>query len=99
MRSPVAPDGYTLRLGGIASHAIAPRSMQAALQRAHRFHLRVDHVAAAQHAGGHLDLPAKTVAELIELLKTNRASTRTPRPQRQTLHLSGELFKVMPRST
>jgi len=48
-----APDGYSLGLGGIASHAIAP-TLYAKLpfKPAHRFHVRIDHVAAAQHAGG-----------------------------------------------
>ena len=46
-------DGYTLGLGGIASHAIAP-TLYAKLpfKSADRLHLRVDDLAAAQHAGG-----------------------------------------------
>ncbi len=46
-------DGYVLGLGGIAAHAIAPHPLrQAALQPAHRLHLRDDDLVAAQSARG-----------------------------------------------
>ena len=47
------PDGYTLGLGGIAAHAICAHALrQAAVQSAHRLHLRLDDLVAAQPAGG-----------------------------------------------
>src|SRR5205814_9852993 len=65
-----APDGYTLGLGGIASHAIAP-TLYAKLP----FNPRTDFTFVStiwvlpNMLVVNLDLPAKSVPELIELLK------------------------------
>ena len=92
-----APDGYTLGLGGIASHAIAP-TLYAKLP----FNARTDFTFVStiytlpNMLVVNLDLPVKTVAELIELLKKNPGKySYASAGNGTTLHLSGELFKVM----
>ena len=90
-------DGYTLGLGGIASHAIAP-TLYAKLP----FNARTDFTFVStiyqlpNMLVVNLDLPVKTVAELIELLKKNTGKySYASAGNGTTLHLSGELFKVM----
>jgi len=90
-------DGYTLGLGGIASHAIAP-TLYAKLP----FNARTDFTFVStiyqlpNMLVVNLDLPVKTVAELIELLKKNPGKySYASAGNGTTLHLSGELFKVM----
>jgi hypothetical protein len=67
-----APDGYSLGLGGIASHAIAP-TLYAKLP----FNPRTDFTFVStmwqlpNMLVVNLELPAKSVPELIELLKKN----------------------------
>lgn len=92
-----APDGYTLGLGGIASHAIAP-SLYAKLP----FKVPDDFTFVStiwlipNMLVVNLDLPAKNVAELIELLRKNPGKySYASAGNGTTLHLSGELFKVM----
>ncbi|MBM3646682.1 MAG: tripartite tricarboxylate transporter substrate binding protein [Alphaproteobacteria bacterium] len=92
-----APDGYTLGLGGIASHAIAP-TLYAKLP----FNARTDFTFLTtlwqlpNMLVINLDVPAKTVAELIELLRKNPGKySYASAGNGTTLHLSGELFKVM----
>jgi tripartite-type tricarboxylate transporter receptor subunit TctC len=92
-----APDGYTLGLGGIASHAIAP-TLYAKLP----FKVPDDFTFVSMMwqlpnmLVVNLDLPAKTVAELIELLRKNPGKySYASAGNGTTLHLSGELFKVM----
>jgi tripartite-type tricarboxylate transporter receptor subunit TctC len=92
-----APDGYTLGLGGIASHAIAP-TLYAKLP----FNPRTDFTFVStmwqlpNMLVVNLDLPAKTVPELIELLKKNPGKySYGSAGSGTTLHLSGELFKIM----
>lgn len=91
------PDGYTLGLGGIASHAIAP-TLYAKLP----FKVPDDFTFVStiyqlpNMLVVNLDLPVKTVAELIELLKKNPGKySYASAGNGTTLHLSGELFKVM----
>lgn len=90
-------DGYTLGLGGIASHAIAP-TLYAKLP----FKVPDDFTFVSMMwqlpnmLVVNLDLPAKTVAELIELLRKNPGKySYASAGNGTTLHLSGELFKVM----
>ena len=90
-------DGYTLGLGGIASHAIAP-TLYAKLP----FKVPDDFTFVStmwqlpNMLVVNLDLPAKTVAELIELLRKNPGKySYASAGNGTTLHLSGELFKVM----
>ncbi len=92
-----APDGYTLGLGGIASHAISP-TLYAKLP----FNARTDFTFVStmwqlpNMLVVNLDLPARTVAELIELLKKNPGKySYASAGNGTTLHLSGELFKMM----
>jgi tripartite-type tricarboxylate transporter receptor subunit TctC len=92
-----APDGYTLGLGGIASHAIAP-TLYAKLP----FKVPDDFTFIStiwqlpNMLVVNLDVPAKNVAELIELLKKNPGKySYASAGNGTTLHLSGELFKVL----
>ena len=92
-----APDGYTIGMGGIASHAIAPT-----LYSSLNFDPEKDFTFITglwqlpNLLGVNLDLPARNVPELITLLKANpgrysfgSAGSGT------TLHLSGEMFKQL----
>jgi len=94
-----APDGYTIGMGGIASHAIAPT-----LYSSLNFDPEKDFTFISglwqlpNLLGVNLDLPARSVPELIALLKANpgrysfgSAGSGT------TLHLSGEMFKQLAR--
>lgn len=90
-------DGYTLGLGGIASHAIAP-TLYAKLP----FNARTDFTFVStiwqlpNMLVVNLDVPAKTVPELIELLKKNPGKySYASSGAGTTLHISGELFKTM----
>jgi tripartite-type tricarboxylate transporter receptor subunit TctC len=92
-----SPDGYTLGLGGIASHAIAP-TLYAKLP----FNPRADFTFVStiwqlpNMLVVNLNLPVKTVPELIELLKKNPGKySYGSAGSGTTLHLSGELFKIM----
>src|SRR4051794_15467505 len=90
-------DGYTLGLGGIASHAIAP-TLYARLP----FKVPDDFTFVStiwwlpNLLAVNLDVPAKTVPELIDLLKKNPGKySYGSAGSGTTLHLSGELFKIM----
>lgn len=92
-----AADGYTLGLGGIASHAIAP-TLYAKLP----FKVPDDFTFVStiwqlpNFLVTNLDLPAKNVPELIALLRANPGKySYASAGNGTTLHLSGELFKVM----
>jgi tripartite-type tricarboxylate transporter receptor subunit TctC len=92
-----APDGYTLGLGGISSHAISP-TLYARLP----FNPRTDFTFVStiwqlpNMLAVNLDLPARSVPELIELLKKNPGKySYGSAGAGTTLHLSGELFKIM----
>lgn len=91
------PDGYTLGLGGIASHAISP-SLYAKLP----FNAKTDFTFVStiwqlpNMLVVNLDLPVKNVAELIDLLHKNPGKySYGSAGSGTTLHLSGELFKIM----
>lgn len=92
-----APDGYTLGLGGIASHAIAP-TLYAKLP----FNPRTDFTFIStiwvlpNMLVVNLDVPVKDVPELIALLKKNPGKySYASAGSGTTLHLSGELFKIL----
>ena len=92
-----APDGFSLGLGGIASHAIAP-TLYAKLP----FNPRTDFTFVStmwqlpNMLVVNLELPANSVPELIELLKKNPGKySYGSAGSGTTLHLSGELFKLM----
>jgi tripartite-type tricarboxylate transporter receptor subunit TctC len=91
------PDGYTLGLGGIATHAIAP-TLYAKLP----FNARTDFTfvttmwSLPNMLVVNLEVPAKSVPELIALLKKNPGKySFASAGAGTTLHLSGELFKIM----
>jgi tripartite-type tricarboxylate transporter receptor subunit TctC len=92
-----SPDGYTLGLGGISSHAISP-TLYARLP----FNARTDFTFVStvwslpNMLAVNLDLPAHSVPELIALLKKNpNKYSYASAGNGTTLHLSGELFKMM----
>lgn len=91
------PDGYTLGLGGIAVHAISP-TLYAKLP----FNPRTDFTFVStiwwlpNLLAVNLDVPAKSVAELIELCRNNPGKySYGSAGAGTTLHLSGELFKML----
>jgi tripartite-type tricarboxylate transporter receptor subunit TctC len=91
------PDGYSLGLGGIAVHAIAP-TLYAKLP----FNARTDFTFVTtiwwlpNLLAVNLDVPAKSVPELIELCRANPGKySYGSAGAGTTLHLSGELFKMM----
>jgi tripartite-type tricarboxylate transporter receptor subunit TctC len=95
--SQATPDGYTLGLGGIASHAISP-TLYAKLP----FKVPDDFTFVStiwqlpNMLVVNLDVPAKSVAELIDLLKKNPGKySYASAGNGTTLHLSGELFKTL----
>ncbi len=90
-------DGYSLGLGGIAAHAIAP-TLYAKLP----FNARTDFTFVStvwwlpNLLAVNLSLPCKTVPELIELCKQNPGKySYGSAGSGTTLHLSGELFKML----
>jgi tripartite-type tricarboxylate transporter receptor subunit TctC len=90
-------DGYTLGLGGIAAHAISP-TLYAKLP----FNPREDFTFIStiwwlpNLLAVNLNVEAKSVAELIELCKKNPGKyTFGSAGSGTTLHLSGELFKML----
>src|SRR4051812_19103876 len=92
-----APDGYTIGLYTIASQAIAP-TLYAKLQ----FNVEKDFTAIAMMWAVpnllmvRLDLPAKTVSELIKLCTDNPGKYSFASSGSGTSpHLSGEIFKQM----
>jgi tripartite-type tricarboxylate transporter receptor subunit TctC len=89
-----APDGYTVGLGGIASHAIAP-TLYASLpfDPAKDFTLVGGLWQLPNLLAVNLNVPAKTVPELIALLKANPGKySYGSAGSGTTLHLSGEMF-------
>src|SRR5579883_1262330 len=91
------PDGYTLGLGGIAAHAISP-SLYAKLP----FNARTDFTFIStiwwlpNLLAVNLNVPANSVAELVELCRKNPGKySYGSAGSGTTLHLSGELFKML----
>ena len=91
------PDGYSLGLGGIAVHAIAP-TLYAKLP----FNPRTDFTFVStiwwlpNLLAVNLDVLAKSVPELIELCRNDPGKySYGSAGAGTTLHLSGELFKMM----
>jgi len=91
------PDGYTIGLGGIASHAIAP-TLKAGKMRfdpSKDFTFFTTIYSLPNFLVGHPSVPANNLAELIELLRKNpkkyfyghSGAGTTP-------HLSGAMFNV-----
>lgn len=92
------PDGYTVGLGGIASHAISPtlKKGQLPFDPEKDFTFVTNLWWLPNMLVANLSLPAKTVPELIDLLKKNPGKySYASAGNGTTLHLSGELFKQL----
>jgi tripartite-type tricarboxylate transporter receptor subunit TctC len=92
------PDGYTLGLGGIASHAISPtlKAGRLSFDSNRDFTFVTNIWTLPNFLVGNLNVPATTVPELIDLLKRNPGKyAYGSSGLGTTLHLSGELFKLM----
>ena len=91
------PDGYTLGLGGIASHAIAPTLYRSLPFDAARDFTFVSGIWVLPNLlAVNLDVPARSVPELIALLRANPGKySFGSAGAGTTLHLSGEMFGQM----
>ncbi len=92
------PDGYTLGLGGVASHAISPtlKAGRLPFDSNRDFTFLTNIWSLPNFLVGNLNLPAATVPELIDLLKRNPGKyAYGSSGLGTTLHLSGELFKLL----
>jgi tripartite-type tricarboxylate transporter receptor subunit TctC len=92
------PDGYTLGLGGVASHAISPTLKAGKLpfdpERDFTFISNIWSL--PNFLVGNMNLPANSVPELIDLLKRNPGKySYGSAGLGTTLHISGELFKLL----
>jgi tripartite-type tricarboxylate transporter receptor subunit TctC len=91
------PDGYTILMGTVATHALNPALQKKMPYNAVKDFAPISLLALIPNVlVVSNDFPAKTVQELIDLLKAkpghyNYASSGNGTP----LHLSGELFKTM----
>jgi tripartite-type tricarboxylate transporter receptor subunit TctC len=92
-----APDGYTLGLGGIASHAIAPTLYPSLPFDPEKDFTLVSGIWQLPNLlAVNLGIPASTVPELIALLKANPGKySFGSAGSGTTLHLAGEMFKQM----
>jgi tripartite-type tricarboxylate transporter receptor subunit TctC len=91
------PDGYSLGLGGIAAHAIAPTLYAKLPFNAHSDFTFVSAMWWLPNLlAVNLDVPAKSVPELIELCRKNPGKySYGSAGSGTTLHLCGELFKML----
>ena len=91
------PDGYTILMGTVATHALNPLILKTAPYDAEKDFTPISLLVIVPNVlVVNPELPAKTAQELIDLLKANPekyayASSGNGTP----LHLSGELFKKM----
>jgi len=92
-----APDGYTLGLGGIATHAIAPTLYARLPFDPHRDFTFVSGMWQLPNLlVVNLDMPVQSVPDLIAHLKANPGRySYASAGSGTTLHISGELFKTM----
>lgn len=92
------PDGYTIGLGGIASHAISPtlKAGKLPFDPGKDFTFVSNLWSLPNFLVGNAQVPANTVPELIELLRKNPGKYHyASAGHGTTLHLSGELFKLL----
>jgi len=92
-----APDGYTLLMGTVGTHAINP-SLYAKMPFDHlKDFVPITQVAAVSNVlVVHPSVPAKSVAELIALAKAKPGKLNFASSGNGTsIHLSGELFKTL----
>lgn len=91
------PDGYTILMGTISTHALNPAILKTVTFDAVKDFTPISLLALVPNVMVvHPDFPAKTVKEVVEVLKANPdkysyASSGVGTP----LHLSGELFKSL----
>lgn len=93
-----APDGYTLGLGGIASHAISPtlKAGKLPFDPAKDFTFITNIWALPNMLVTNINLPVNTVPELIALCKKEPGKYfYASAGHGTTLQLSGELFKLL----
>lgn len=93
-----APDGYTLGLGGVASHAISPtlKAGKLPFDSAKDFTFITNIWSLPNFLVGFSGLPVNTVPDLIELLRKNPGKYfYASAGLGTTLHLAGELFKLL----
>lgn len=91
------PDGYTLGLGGVASHAISPtlKAGKLPFDPERDFTFITNIWSLPNFLVTNLNLPANTIPELIDLLKRNPGKySYASAGLGTTLHISGELFKL-----
>ena len=91
-------NGYTLGLGGIASHAISPtlKAGKLSFDPAKDFSFISNLWSLPNFLVGNIGLPANNMPELIELLRRNPGKYfYASAGLGTTLHLSGELFKLL----
>ena len=92
-----APDGYTIMMGHVNSHGIAPNLFKKLPYDAQRDFAMVAHVGYVPNVlVVHPSIPAKNVAELVNIAKAkpgalNYASSGVG----STQHLAGELFQLI----
>ncbi len=92
------PNGYTLGLGGIASHAISPtlKAGKLPFDASKDFTFITNIWSLPNFLVTNANLPANTLPELIDLLKKNPGKySYASAGLGTTLHLSGELFKLL----
>ncbi len=90
-----APDGYTLVLGTVASHAVAPLMMQSATYDPLKDFEPLTILADAPGViAVHSSVPASNLKELIAYLKSNPGTDYSSAGTGTTTHLSGEALKM-----
>ena len=92
------PDGYTLGLGGIASHAISPtlKAGKLPFDAARDFTYICNFYSLPNMLVANASIAANTVPELLDLLRRNPGKySYGSAGHGTTLHLSGELFKLL----
>jgi tripartite-type tricarboxylate transporter receptor subunit TctC len=91
------PDGYTLMMGHANSHAIAPNLMAKLPYDPIKDFAPVSYVGYVPNVLSlHPSVPAKSMKELVALLKANPAKyTYASSGNGSSQHLSGEMFKLL----
>lgn len=90
-----APDGYTLLLGPTSTNAVNPSLYKDLKFQPLRDFVAITNVATVGNVlVAHPEVPAKTVKELVELLPKNQY-TYASTGNGGSMHLSGELFKML----
>ncbi len=96
LMSKAGPDGYTIMMGHVNSHGIAPNLFKKLPYDAQRDFAMVSYVGYVPNVLViHPSIPAKTVAELVTIAKAKPASLNyASSGVGSTQHLAGELFQL-----